>query len=94
MVCVETLQKVKVTCTSTQISDSKYQYGKGYKLKVSPGSYYVYAQLPDGVYKAYYSEFVPCGLSINCPSHEPVEVEVSAGETVTGVDPQDWYNQQ
>jgi hypothetical protein len=92
MVCAETLQAVKVVCTSTQLKDPKYQYGVGYNLEVSPGSYYVYAQVPGNNYKAYFSEFVPCGLSVNCPSHEPIEVKVSAGATVTGIDPQDWYN--
>lgn len=93
MVCAETLQAVKVLCTSTQLKDPKFQYGVGYNLEVTPGSYYVYAQVPGNTYKAYYSEFVPCGLSVNCPSHESIEVKVTAGATSSGVDPQDWYNQ-
>ena len=94
-VCAETLIGVQFECTSTHIQDSKYTYGSGYKFELPPGKYYVYAQVPsfNSGYKAYYSEFVTCGLSINCSSHKPIEVEVSAGATVTGVDPQDWYNQ-
>lgn len=94
-VCAETLIGVQFECTSTHIQDSKYTYGSGYKLELPPGKYYVYAQVPsfNSGYKAYYSEFVTCGLSINCPSHKPIEVEVTAGATLTGVDPQDWYNQ-
>ena len=94
-VCAETLLGVQFECTSSHIQDSKYIYGSGYKLELPPGKYYVYAQVPsfNSGYKAYYSEFVTCGLSINCSSHKPIEVEVSAGATVTDVDPQDWYNQ-
>lgn len=94
-VCAETLMGVQFECTSTHIKDSKYTYGEGYKLELPPGKYYVYAQVPsfNSDYKAYYSEFVACGLSINCPSHKPIEVEVSAGATLTGIDPHDWYNQ-
>lgn len=94
-VCAETLMGVQFECTSTHIQDSKYTYGSGYKLELPPGKYYVYAQVPsfNSGYKAYYNEFVTCGLSVECQSHEPIEVNVSAGETVTGVDPQDWYNQ-
>jgi len=44
-------------------------------------------------YKAYYSEFVTCGLSVDCASHEPIIVEVKSGQTTDGVNPQDWYNQ-
>jgi hypothetical protein len=94
IVCAETLEKTPVLCTSTQISDSKYQYGKGYLLEISPGSYYIYAQIPGQDYKAYYSEFVTCGFLANCPSHNPIPVEVKSGEKVTGINPQDWYNQQ
>lgn len=94
-VCAETLIGVQFECTLSHIQDSKYTYGSGYKLELPPGKYYVYAQVPsfNSNYKAYYSEFVTCGLSINCPSHKPIEVEVSAGATLNGIDPQDWYNQ-
>lgn len=95
MACAETLQGEVVACTDTQIQDTKFTYGVGYSLNIAPGTYFVYATAPsfDPDYKAYYSEFVTCGLSVECTSHEPVPVEVSAGETVTGIDPQDWYNQ-
>jgi len=48
---------------------------------------------PGDDYKAYYSEFVTCGLSVNCPSHKPIPVAVKTGETVNDIDPQDWYKQ-
>ena len=65
-----------------------------------PGDYHVYAYLPDPArygagyskdYRAYYSEFVKCGMRDNCKSHEPITVKVKSGETVSGIDPMDWY---
>lgn len=61
-----------------------------------PGSYYVYAQVEDNSYdpdyKAYYSEFVTCGMSVECESHDPVEVKVQAGEKISDIMPIDWYS--
>lgn len=91
-VCAETLQGQQVVCTSEHVQDSKYQYGEGYILEINPGTYYVYAQLPDDDYKAYYTEHVTCGLTVECKSHEKIEVAVEAGETVSSIDPIDWYN--
>lgn len=97
-VCAENIKTAEEFCTYEQIEDKKYMYGYGYKIEVPEGSYQVYAQLIEtededayADYKAYYSEFVTCGLEYDCPSHNPITVEVSAGETVTDVDPHDWY---
>ena len=84
----------EVYCTDTHIKDPKYTYGEGYKLQVPPGPYSVYAVLPSHPYKAYYTDFVKCGLTVACESHEVIVVNVGAGETVSGVDPQDWYNRE
>lgn len=82
-------------CTQEQIEDSKYQYSKGYVLEVPPGNYVVYAQTPTlDDYKAYYNDFVECGLSVDCESHEPIIINVKSGEAVSGVDPQDWYDRE
>jgi hypothetical protein len=67
---------------------------------VPPGDYHVFAQLPDPArhgadyakdYRAYYSKFVTCGMSVDCKDHTPIVVTVKSGETVSGIDPQDWY---
>lgn len=94
-VCAETLENTVVVCTGNQIDDEKYTYGVGYTLEVPAGRYFVYAQSQsfNEEYKAYFSDFVTCGLSAECTSHDPIVVEVSAGQTTEGVDPQDWYNQ-
>jgi len=92
MVCAENIITKKQYWTSTHIKDNKYTYGIGYKIEVPVGTYYVFATLPNWKdYRAYYSEFVTCGLKVECPSHDPIPVVVKAGETITNIDPQDWY---
>ena len=90
----------KIYSTREHLNSKKYQYLVGYKLAVPPGDYHVYAQLPDPAkygadfprdYRAYYSEFVKCGQTADCKSHAPIVVKVTGGETISGIDPQDWY---
>lgn len=90
-VCAENVQTWKKYCTDKQISDSKYTYGKGYQLEIPAGDYYVFAKVNNIDYYAYYSEFVTCGLSINCSSHKPLKVEIAKGDSAGGIDPIDWY---
>lgn len=90
-VCAETLQGVLVKCTDTHIPNQKYQYGVGYNLELSEGNYYVYAVAAQGN-RAYYTEFVTCGLLYSCPSHKKIEVQVISGQTTSKIDPGDWYN--
>lgn len=84
----------KEYCTSKHIKDKKYKNGQGYKLEVpGSGSYYVYAATSvQSGYKAYYSEYVVCGLKASCRSHAPIGVKINPGQTMTGIDPGDWYN--
>ena len=96
----ENLATKKIYSTNKHVKAKKFQYQVGYKLPVPPGDYHVYAYLPDPAkygasypkdYRAYYSEFVKCGQSVDCKSHAPIVVQVKSGETVSGIDPQDWY---
>ncbi len=41
-----------------------------------------------------YSKAVPCGLTENCSDHTLIDVTVPAGQTVTGINPMDWYAPQ
>jgi hypothetical protein len=78
--------------TTLEICSEEYE-GNTYKITVPAGTYQVYARVigqPNGS-KAYYSEFVTCGLKYGCPSHKPIDVVVKAGETVQNIDPGDWY---
>ncbi len=65
-----------------------------YTIKnVPPGFYTVVAYLLEGPagLSGGYSRAVPCGLSVECPDHTLIEFEVKPGETITGIDPTDWY---
>lgn len=92
-ICVETMTHEQVVCTSEHIEVSSPQgSGLGYRLEVDPGEYYVYAFVPSNEKnKAYYSEFVICGLLASCPSHTPIAINVGSGEIVSGINPHDWY---
>lgn len=90
-VCAVNQENKSEICTAEQIESDEEPYGVSYQIKVPAGTYLIYAQLPGQNQKAFYSEFVTCGLSADCPSHEPIPVEVAAGETANNVDPHDWY---
>jgi hypothetical protein len=99
-ICAENQATKQIFSTNRHLKSKKYMYKVGYQLTVPPGDYHVYAFLPDPArygagyskdYRAYYSEFVKCGMTENCPSHAPILVRVKDGETVRGIDPMDWY---
>ncbi|MEX0895332.1 MAG: hypothetical protein WDZ94_00135 [Patescibacteria group bacterium] len=92
IICAETLESDDEFCTEDTIENDRFEYELGYEITVPVGQYYVYASLPNDPYRAYYNEFVVCGLSVECESHDKLIVEVAAGEMVTDIDPQDWYN--
>jgi len=88
--CAENITTKQNYCTTQQIKDKKFQYGIGYRLEVPIGEYNVYSQVGTE-YKAYYSEFVTCGLKQDCPSHKSIKVTVTAGQVTTQINPGDWY---
>ncbi len=67
-----------------------------YSLMLKPGTYHIYAEIVQSGdmsgEKAYYTDFVECGLKAGCPSHEKITVTVEAGEILNGIDPIDWYD--
>ena len=82
-VCAENIETKEQTCTQEQLVDKKYTYGIGYKIETKPGKYHVFASDPSwGEYRAYYSDYVVCGLNSSCASHSPVEVEVKAKQII------------
>ena len=98
IVCAEAVNSKKIHCTGKRVPSRKN--GKSiYNLKVPAGSYYVFATVANGEepaedivgYKAYYSEYVTCGLKVDCPSHNPVKVTVRANQVLKGINPEDWY---
>jgi hypothetical protein len=64
-----------------------------YEIEVPAGNYWVFSWTDEGV-GASYSEFVVCGLSVECPDHTVVTVPVAAGQRVTGVDICDYYMEE
>ncbi|HEX8532931.1 MAG TPA: hypothetical protein VF662_02085 [Allosphingosinicella sp.] len=89
-VCAELLSSGALSCNA-RFHDSKGK--RTYRLEVPAGRYHVYAttsEMPG--YKAYYTEAVLCGLSVECTSHLPVPLELRPGQVRNGIDPGDWYN--
>jgi hypothetical protein len=95
-VCAENQATQIETCTSQITMVNTPQPHPTYTLDVPPGKYLVYAIVPSfkADYRAYYNAFVTCGLKYECKDHTPIVVDVMAGKTATGIDPQDWYNTQ
>lgn len=70
-----------------------------YQVQLPAGSYYLYATFPKGRapvadyenYKAYYNEFVRCGMSVECKSKRKIAVTVRGGRTTGGITLGDWY---
>lgn len=63
-----------------------------YAIRLPAGAYYVYAmtsEMPD--VKAYYDEFVRCGMSVECTSKERIVVKVKPGKTRTGITVGDFW---
>jgi hypothetical protein len=98
IVCAEAVNSKSIHCTDKRVLNRR-THRFSYKLTLPAGSYYVFATIVNGEepvdsyrgYKAYYSEFVKCGLSVDCPSHAPIKVTLRAGQTAAGIDPGDWY---
>lgn len=85
-ICAEETTSGVVTCKGG-FKDSSYV------LELPVGTYHVWARTDDyeAGYRAYYNEAVRCGLDVACNDRTAIDVAVKAGETITGVDPADWY---
>ncbi len=99
IVCADNTSTKATFCTSERINSDQYTSHVGYQLTVPAGNYNVYEKISEGTigsfdstYKAYYSDFVVCGEKNTCTSHNPVAVQVQAGQTTSGISPTDWYN--
>jgi hypothetical protein len=89
-VCAELVENTGVKTCGEQIKDKKFKNGVGFKLEVAPGVYYVYAF--KGEQKAYYNQFVLCGLSVACKDRTKIPVIVKSGQ-VSEAMPEDWYDE-
>lgn len=63
-----------------------------YTISLPAGSYYVYAKTREmpGV-KAFYDEFIKCGIRVECTSKEPIMIKVKAGKTRSGITVGDFW---
>ena len=88
-VCGEEIGSKRLTCSSRK---TRQRGRTRYVLSLPPGEYLIFAQTKDAPgQRAYYSEFVVCGLDAACKSHKPIAVALPAGMARKGIDPQDWY---
>jgi hypothetical protein len=55
------------------------------------GQYYVVAYVLGEDFGGGYTPAVACGLSVDCPDHSLIPVNVQSGEVATDVHPHDWY---
>jgi len=63
-----------------------------YTIELEPGTYVAYAWLQDDfTLGGSYSEFVPCGLTVECTDHSLISINVEAGATINDIDICDWY---
>lgn len=101
VLCVRNTQKEPTYCSSTPAA--KLREGKivfklnyrsaSYDISLPSGSYYLYAttnEMPG--HKAYYNEFVRCGMSVDCRSKKQIAVKVKAGQTVKGITIGDFWH--
>jgi len=68
-----------------------------YTLTLPVGSYYVYGTQPDfndqngTPWKAYYSQFVVCGMAVSCTDTTKIAVNVEESKAVSNITIGDWY---
>jgi hypothetical protein len=88
-VCAVNLKDDQEYCQETMPSSTTYG------INAPVGEYWVYSTRADSgtneYQRAYFSEYVRCGLSAECKDHTPITVKVASGEVVVA-DPQDWYS--
>lgn len=93
--CAEPLDGGAEFCTRSL--PRKDERNASYSLAVPAGRYRVYARTGDSQgEKAYFTNSVVCGGGhggeSRCGDHTPVIVEVAAGTTRSGINPDDWYD--
>jgi hypothetical protein len=90
-VCAINVSTDQEFCTHERLTDPRFLYDVGYELTVPAGSYQVYATLPNGLARGYYTELAKCGGGPECQSHDILTVTVAPDKRLTQVDPIDFY---
>ena len=92
-VCAENIRNGSVVCAKdVNISEARYS------LALPEGRYYIWSETADwvrepdfSIQKVYYTEAVPCGLSVNCPNRARKPVNVTSFGITSEIDPGDYY---
>ena len=94
-ICAQRLNHKAITCM--KLTAKNYHQAK-YQWKLPVGKYYIFAHVLNKQavitpqYRAYYSEFVTCGIKASCRSHKPIPVIVQHHKQLKNINPIDWYN--
>jgi hypothetical protein len=91
--CAQNLNTGEVYCTE-RVNSSNQQ---NYQLDIPEGEYEIFSTSNNlKKTRAYYDEHVECGLTVECstknPSPKTIVIKVKNGESVTGINPSNWYN--
>lgn len=98
LVCAEPVDGGSEICADAPAGDS-VELTPTWGIDVPAGDYYVSSRLKDpsemgsdfGEYRAYYTQYVLCGLEVTCSDHAKIVVTVPSGSTVVDINPYDWY---
>ncbi len=86
------IQACASNVTTQELHCDAVRSGDQFTFTLAPGKYRVFAKTADWPgYKAYFSNAVRCGLSVDCKDHSAIVLNLEAGETIDGVKPHDWY---
>jgi hypothetical protein len=89
-ICAVSAHDSTVVFSTTEINRKRFTY----KLKLPKGEYYVYAETNYFADRAYYSEYVICGMKVSCSSHKKLIVKVISKKKIKNINPTDWYHIQ
>lgn len=79
--------------TAAKIAFKLNYRGASYSVSLPAASYYIYAKTSEmRGHKAYYNDFVKCGMSVECTSKTPIVVKVKAGQTRSGITVGDFWD--
>ena len=78
--------------TAAKIAFKLNYRAASYSVSLPAASYYIYAKTGEmQSVKAYYNEFIKCGMSVECTSKTPIVVKVKAGQTRSGITVGDFW---
>jgi len=90
-VCAKSVNSDKEYCTYYPAKQTESLAEINYEIKLFPGSYLIYAfDYNDRGRASFYTNYVTCGMTESCTSHENIPVVVPQFSDISGIDPIDW----